>query len=32
MAGAEEGVDCEDWFFCTKEISADDVEDAIRRK
>ena len=32
MAGAEEGVECEDWFFCTKEISADDVEDAIRRK
>ena len=32
MDGAEEGVDCDDWFFCTKEISADDVEDAIRRK
>lgn len=30
MAGAEEGVECVDWFFCTKEISADDVEAAIR--
>ncbi|MFZ2174088.1 MAG: peroxiredoxin [Rhodococcus sp. (in: high G+C Gram-positive bacteria)] len=30
MAGAEEGVECEDWFFCTKAISEDDVEKAIR--
>lgn len=29
MAGAEEGVECVDWFFCTKEISAEDVEKAI---
>lgn len=32
MAGAEEGVECEDWFFCTKAISAADVEEAIRAK
>jgi len=30
MAGAEEGVECEEWFFCTKEIPADEVEAAIR--
>ncbi len=30
MDGQVEGVECEDWFFCTKEISADDVESAIR--
>ena len=29
MAGAEEGVECVDWFLCTKEISAEDVEKAI---
>jgi len=32
MAGAGDGVECEDWFFCTKDISATDVEAAIRRK
>lgn len=32
MAGAEDGVECEDWFFCTKEISADEVENTIQRK
>jgi peroxiredoxin (alkyl hydroperoxide reductase subunit C) len=31
MAGAD-GVKCEDWFFCTKDIPADEVESAIRRK
>ena len=31
MAGADEGVECVDWFFCTKEISAADVEKAIRK-
>jgi peroxiredoxin (alkyl hydroperoxide reductase subunit C) len=30
MAGRAEGVQCEDWFFCTKEIPADEVEAAIR--
>lgn len=30
MAGAEDGVECEDWFFCTKQVSEADVEDAIR--
>ncbi len=32
MEGQDEGVKCEDWFFCTKEIPADEVEDAIRVK
>lgn len=27
-----EGVHCEDWFFCTKEIPADQIESAIRVK
>ena len=30
MDGHVEGVECEDWFFCTKEISAQEVEAAIR--
>ncbi len=30
MDGAEEGVECIDWFFCTKELSADEVEATIR--
>ncbi|GGL38510.1 peroxiredoxin [Phycicoccus endophyticus] len=30
MDGAEEGVECVDWFFCTKELPAEDVESAIR--
>ena len=30
MAGAEDGVDCEDWFFCTKQLAADEVEAKIR--
>lgn len=30
MDGHDEGVTCEDWFFCTKEIPADEVEAAIR--
>lgn len=29
MSGAEEGVECVDWFFCTKELSADEVEQGI---
>jgi len=32
MDGEVDGVECEDWFFCTKAIPADDVEAAIRRK
>ncbi|WP_026256571.1 peroxiredoxin [Mycobacterium sp. 155] len=30
MGGQTEGVECADWFFCTKELSAVDVESAIR--
>ncbi|EUA06443.1 alkyl hydroperoxide reductase family protein [Mycobacterium kansasii 732] len=30
MDGHVAGVECNDWFFCTKELSADDVESAIR--
>ncbi|MEY8018567.1 peroxiredoxin [Mycobacterium servetii] len=30
MDGQVDGVDCQDWFFCTRQISADDVEAAIR--
>ncbi|MEZ5116490.1 MAG: peroxiredoxin [Candidatus Nanopelagicales bacterium] len=29
--GKEEGVTCEDWFFCTKQVSEDDVYAAIGR-
>ncbi|MDY6809545.1 MAG: peroxiredoxin [Actinomycetota bacterium] len=32
MTGVESGMDCQDWFFCTKDISADEVEEAIRAK
>ena len=30
MDGHVEGIECEDWFFCTKQLSADEVESAIR--
>ena len=30
MAGHEEGVTCIDWFFCTKEISEEQIAEAIR--
>jgi len=30
MAGHDEGVECKDWFFCTKAIPEDEVEAAIR--
>ncbi|MBS1693276.1 MAG: peroxiredoxin [Actinobacteria bacterium] len=30
MGGAEDGVTCEDWFFCTKDLPADTVEAAIK--
>ena len=29
MDGAEDGVECVDWFFCTKELSEDDIKAAI---
>jgi peroxiredoxin (alkyl hydroperoxide reductase subunit C) len=32
MDGDVAGVECEDWFFCTKAMSADEVDAAIRRK
>ncbi|MGV1037502.1 MAG: peroxiredoxin [Candidatus Nanopelagicales bacterium] len=32
VAGAEEGVECEDWFFCTKEISEQTVLDRVLAK
>lgn len=32
MSGDTEGVECQDWFFCTKELPADDVEARIRRR
>lgn len=30
MEGHTDGLECQDWFFCTKQISADEVEAAIR--
>lgn len=30
MDGDVEGLDCQDWFFCTKQITAQEVEAAIR--
>ena len=30
MDGAEEGVECVDWFFCTRELTQEQVEAAIR--
>lgn len=30
MDGAEEGVTCVDWFFCTKELSVESIDEAIR--
>ena len=30
MAGSDQDVVCEDWFFCTRQIPAEDVENAIR--
>ncbi|MGB3039634.1 MAG: peroxiredoxin, partial [Candidatus Nanopelagicales bacterium] len=32
VAGAEEGVECEDWFFCTKELSEQTVLDRVLAK
>ncbi len=30
MDGTEEGIECIDWFFCTKELTEAQVEDGIR--
>lgn len=30
MDGADSDVECQDWFFCTRSISAEDIEGAIR--
>ena len=32
MTGGVEGVECEDWFFCTRQLPADEVEAAIRHR
>ena len=32
MGGKEEGLDCKDWFFCTKKLSKEKVLDAILKK
>jgi len=32
MSGQADGLHCEDWFFCTKEIPAEEIESAIRVK
>ena len=32
MTGAVDDVECEDWFFCTKQLPADEVEAAIRHR
>jgi peroxiredoxin (alkyl hydroperoxide reductase subunit C) len=29
MDGQEDGVTCIDWFFCTKELTEDEIDDAI---
>lgn len=30
MEGHVDGIECADWFLCTKELSADEIESAIR--
>ena len=32
MTGVVDGVECEDWFFCTKQLPADEVDAAIRHR
>ena len=32
MDGKEEGLECKDWFFCTKKISKETVLDRILKK
>ncbi len=30
MDGVEDDMECEDWFFCTKSLSEDEIEAKIR--
>lgn len=32
MDGHDDGVECEDWFFCTKQLPESDIESAIRSR
>ncbi len=32
MEGKQEGVECVDWFFCTRELSAETIEEELRSK
>ncbi|WIM68989.1 peroxiredoxin [Corynebacterium breve] len=32
MSGQEDGVECADWFFCTKELPEDTIENALQKK
>ena len=32
MDGTDSDVECQDWFFCTRSISAEDIEGAIRAR
>ena len=32
MGGKEKGVECVDWFFCTKKVSEEEVWKAVRKK
>lgn len=32
MTGETADIECEDWFFCTRQLTADDVESAIRHR
>jgi peroxiredoxin (alkyl hydroperoxide reductase subunit C) len=32
MEGKEEGLECKDWFFCTKKINKDEILDKILKK
>ncbi|MGD9618710.1 MAG: peroxiredoxin [Mycolicibacterium sp.] len=32
VEGRAEDIECEDWFFCTKKISAEEIDSAIRRQ
>ena len=31
MDGIEEGLDCKDWFFCTKKLPKEQVMEALAR-
>lgn len=30
MSGSDDGAQCQDWFFCTRELSAEQIDSAIR--